>query len=223
MMLSFGLAAALAVQPVAPTLRAKLEAAFAERARQLDPSETDFGRLQAAKWVEKHAGAEAALKLVGALERCARKDPDPEVRGAAVGALAMVCIHHRRPCPVAHLEALLDPVEDVRWSATNYCGLYKAYEPGCVPVLLRALKSKQKEVRSSAVTLLGEAGAGDKAALAALREATKDPSFNVSHNAQIALIHAAGDRPGTSSPTASGCGKRSRPRRPRATRRRSAS
>jgi HEAT repeat protein len=128
--------------------------------------------------------------VIPALTRCVKEDPEPEVRGRAIMALAGLERRRKRPCPLVLIEAMLDPVDIVRWQAGVQIALFPDIAPGAAPVLLRGTKSDDPDVRGNILFPLATAARKDPKLLPALRERTKDKDWFVRDCAHIALYRA---------------------------------
>jgi HEAT repeat protein len=127
-----------------------------------------------------------ATKAIPALTKCL-EDKDADIRGDACVALAEIAFTNKLACPLPLLEALFDPVEDVRLVAVTWVDVYKDYPDKALKLLLCALTCEDPNVRSLAPTTLGRIGDKNKEVLAALRKATEDKDARVRHNAFVAL------------------------------------
>jgi len=166
----------------------------ADRVKQLAPDNPAARRVDALKWLNRHAKAAADARP--AVARCLTGEPNAGVRAAAVNTLALMAHQLGEPCPVAVVEAVLDADEQTRINGSDTAGLFRTFAPGCVDVLLRAVKSKDADVRTGAVMHLALAGGKEKAVRDAIRGAARDdPRLSVRHNAHCSLFQATGDLP----------------------------
>jgi HEAT repeat protein len=179
------LLSALPGRPDPPT-----DAAFNEQIRKLDAKNDRAARLDAVSWLNSNSREKNAGVAIPALERCIRDDPDREVRRQAVLSLGLIAKHQDRACPLAVVEALLDKEDLVRWQASECAGLFKAYAPGSVEVLLRGAQSEDAEQRSTNLLHLGRAAGKDPKALEVIQKARRDKVFDVRHTAHCALFLA---------------------------------
>jgi hypothetical protein len=166
------------------------DAAFAEQLRGLDAKNDKAKRLTTLQWINHHADQKNAVIAVPALERCIRDDPEGEVRQRAVAALAQLANRLGRPCPLAVIQALHDSVDEVRWEAAVWAGVFKKFAPGSATVLLRGVKADKADLRSSSLLLLARAAGNDPEALDAMDKAKKDKVFDVRNSAHLALFLA---------------------------------
>lgn len=183
----------LAALPVA-TQEEPTAADFAAQVARLTPTASREDRLQVVQWVRARDTSKHSLVAVPALEKLVRLDPDAKVREEAVVALAHVARHHKRPCPLALVEAIRDKEDLVRWNAGVYVALFKTdVEPGAVGVLVEGSRDDRAEVREHCVIHLGIAGGRDPKALAAIDRAKADPNSAVRYAAHGARFTASGD------------------------------
>ena len=164
---------------------------FEVQLARLGPTATKDDKVEAARWFQTNAKSKHALTAVGALEKLVRKDPEAEVRMRAVVALLFISQAHQKPCPLALVEAVRDPSEDVRVNAA--VGLFKEFEPGAVGVLLEGTRDKNPDVRSDCVHLLGTVAPKDPKVLAAIEKAKADPHSNVRHTAHCIKFKVSND------------------------------
>jgi HEAT repeat protein len=157
---------------------------------RLDPKKAEAERLDAAKWLGRHAKAKNANLGVPALERCIRTDPAADVRDAAVLGLAKIAKDRDESCPRAIVEAMLDKDVFVSQTADLVADWFKTFPPGSVEVLLRCAGSEDDNRRARSLGHLARAGGKDKQVIEAIEKATKDKSFGVRHNARVALFQA---------------------------------
>jgi HEAT repeat protein len=166
---------------------------FDAQIARLTPTASRDDRLRVAEWLTSNARSKHAPLGMPALEKLVRKDPDAEVRAKSVAALLLIANAHEKPCPLALVEALRDPHEDVRVNAA--VGLFKQFEPGAVAVLLDGTGDKIPDVRSDCVMLLATVAPKDPKALAAIERAKADSNSNVRHSAHCARFKATDDLP----------------------------
>ena len=167
------------------------DAELKQQLTRLENNIFDNERLEAIKWIERHAGAPNVHLAIPRLEQCIRADPNPLVRDAAVDCRAEVAKKRREPCPLVIVEAILDQDEMVSQSADCYAAHFSKFAPGCVEVLLRCAQSENDRVRhGGSLNHLAYAAGKDKRALEAIEKAMNDKSFGVRHNAHIAMFHA---------------------------------
>jgi hypothetical protein len=168
-------------------------AEFKDRVKHLDQTNPKLERLEAIKWLCRHAEAKDAHLAISALEQCIRKDPEAKVRENAIEALGLITKERQEPCPLVIVEALLDKDIYVSQMANALAGLFTKYAPGSVEILLRCARSERATLREYSVSLLALAAGKDKRVLEAIRKATHDENFGVRHNAHCALFQANGN------------------------------
>jgi HEAT repeat protein len=173
------------------TLSAGGDSALAEQLRRLDAKQFDRpARLDALEWLHRNVRNAEADQALPALERCLRTDPEAEVRRKAAEVLGLLAFQSpRKLCPLALVEALLDPDEDVHAIASVYVSMYKEYPPGSVDVLLRCARLERPCARGNALLLLARAGGKDEKVLQVLRQATADKHLRPRTDAHIALFN----------------------------------
>jgi hypothetical protein len=171
-------------------LPAPTAAEVTQQIRRLDPRNDKSARLDALRWLDLRLRGEQAEQATPALTRCVKDDPEPEVRSRAIMALAGLERRRKQPCPLALIEAMLDPIDIVRWQAGVQIALFPDLAPGAAPVLLRGTKSEDPDVRGNILFPLARAARKDPTLLPALRERTKDKDWFVRDCAHIALYRA---------------------------------
>jgi hypothetical protein len=189
--------ALLSVAALAPSAGAAHEAVgqptdaeFRAQAKRLDPANPAAERLAAVQWLKRHLAAKNASLAVPALAQCIRKDADAKVRDAAVEALALIAQQRREPCPLAVVEAILDPDDYVSQTADGYATLFTSFAPGCVDVLLRCAAAEKVLLRGNCLFHLAVAAGKDPRVLQVLEKAKGEKSFWVRHNAHAAFFRA---------------------------------
>ncbi|HEY1859363.1 MAG TPA: HEAT repeat domain-containing protein, partial [Gemmataceae bacterium] len=135
-----------------------------------------------------------ATKAIPALTKCL-EDKDAEIRGDACQTLAEIAFTNKLACPLPVLQALFDPVADVRGTAATYVEVYDKYPDGALKLALRAMTHEDVGVRANIPTVVAKIGGKDKEVLVALRKATEDKEPQVRHNAFIALWNVTKDLP----------------------------
>jgi HEAT repeat protein len=177
----------------APAKEPSLAESFAEQIRHLEPTRPKAERLAALKWIHSQCARKEAAAVMPALERSIKKDPDPEVRTKAVETLGMVAYQIRpRTCPLAVLEAMTDPHDDVRSIAMGVSGMFDRVASGSVPVLLKLARAENAAVRGHAVLMLAFAEAKNPKSLEVARRAIQDKDENVRHDGFSALFRITG-------------------------------
>ena len=111
-------------------------------------------RLEAANWLDRHAASKNAYLASSALEQCLRNDPEADVRGAALKALAAIAEKRKEPCPLAIIHAMLDKDDSVYQSANVYAAYFSRFAPGAVDVLLPYAKSDNVRLRNDCLIIL---------------------------------------------------------------------
>jgi HEAT repeat protein len=194
---SVGLAIALGVALASPAVFGKegaepppSDTEIKEQIERLDPKTAEAERVDAARWLGRHAKAKNAHLAVPALERCIRTDPAADVRDAAVLGLAKMAKDRDEFCPRAVVEAMLDKDVYVSQTANIVAAWFKTFPPGSVEILLRCAGSEDDNRRGRCLGHLARAGGKDKRVIEAIEKATKDKSFGVRHNARVALFEA---------------------------------
>ena len=99
----FFVVASLGVAPLSVT-----EEQVAAKVKALDPNRSKNERLTAAKWFVKHASSQETLKALTHLEQVVRNDKSPDVRYQAMRASGRIAAAHKKPCPKAVIDTLLD-------------------------------------------------------------------------------------------------------------------
>jgi HEAT repeat protein len=169
---------------------------FDAQLARLTPTATKEERLAVAKYCLRHFPSKHAERAVPALERLIRKDPEAEVRLEAVHALTQFAYRHKRPCPLALVEAMRDPDEQTRGWALVGAGMFKdQFEPGATKALIAGAEDDRPSVRDACLCLLPRAAPKDPKALAAIDKAKSDKEFAFRHTAYSARFHATGDLP----------------------------
>lgn len=183
--------------------------AVAKAVRQLDVKQPKQTRLEAAKWLNRHATR--GHPAVPALKRSVISDPDPQVRSEAIKALALIVFQKQetRICPIEVFRAWDDKDADVRMWARTYTTLFVLKEKNkphgrliahfpkqATPILLRHAGSKDGDVRAEAVMKLGYLAHEDANAMKAVRKAERDREWWVRYHAALALRNATGDEYG---------------------------
>jgi hypothetical protein len=166
------------------------DAEIKSQIERLDPKNADAERLDAAKWLGRHAKAKNAHLAGPALERCIRTDPSADVRDAAVLGLAKIAKDRDEACPRAVVEAMLDKDMFVSQTADVVADMFKKFPPGSVEILLRCAESEDDNRRARCLGHLARAGGKDRRVVEAIEKATKDKCFGVRHNARVALFRA---------------------------------
>jgi hypothetical protein len=146
-------------------------------------------RLEAIQSIREYSQKAPGTAAIPAVERCLR-DPEPEVRAAALNLRGSLAFHAKEDCPLLIVEALLDESDDVRYHAGNWIGAFDRFAPGGVEVLMRAAKSQSIQVRADVMHALGRSAGKDRNVLGLLKQATTDEAFEVRHTAHIALLNA---------------------------------
>lgn len=88
------------------------------------------------------------------------------------------------------LDALFDPVDEVRWTAMNYAGLFQTFPPEAEKILRRAAGADDGWLRKNSLYLLPTAIG--KKALPVIEKAKQDRLFLVRHSAHIAAFKLDG-------------------------------
>jgi len=169
---------------------------FDSQLARLTPTASKEDRLAVAKYCLRHFPSEHAKRAVPALERMIRKDPDAEVRLEAVQALTQFAYRHKRPCPLALVEAMRDTDEQTRGWALVGAGMFKdRFDTGAPEALIAGAADDRPEVREACLCLLPRAAPKDPKAVAAIDKATMDKEFAVRHTAHTARFRATGNLP----------------------------
>ncbi len=108
------------------------------RIRCLEQTSDRPARLEALRWLQKHAAATDAGLAVPVLERIIQNDPVARVRQEAAVTLFDVTRKRKRPCPLALVRAIFDPDADVRQDAAALAVQFTDFAPGTVELALRA-------------------------------------------------------------------------------------
>jgi hypothetical protein len=159
--------------------------------RQLDPKTNDqAARLAALKWMGESGATRYPALILPALERALRSDPAAPVREKAAELFGRTAYQQKpRVCPLALVEGMLDPDENVRGICYGAAAMFKEFAPGSHQVLLRCLQGGDSDTRANAASLLWDTGKDDKT-LQRLRELTRDKDFWVRDAAYAALFRA---------------------------------
>ncbi|MBV9125013.1 MAG: hypothetical protein JO112_16790, partial [Planctomycetes bacterium] len=166
---------------------------FPAQVQKLTPGHAREIRLEALDWMLHSGYRPKSDQALRAVEHCVKQDPDPEVRAKAVEVLGMTAYQHQpRVCPLAVLEALLDPDADVRNIAMGCSGMYREFAPGAREVLLKATRHEAPGVRSHALLLLAEIAPRDAGVVQIIRAAQNDKDFDVRCDAHFALFRITG-------------------------------
>jgi hypothetical protein len=165
------------------------DAEVLEQSKRLEAAPALTARLDALRWLQRHAAAKNAHLAVPALEKAIRADKEAKVRNEAVEARVSIARNRKDACPLAVVEALLDDDEAVRQTADLLAGQFKTFAAGSVEVLLRCAGSETGKGQLCLLHLARAAGK-DKRVLDAIEKATQDASFSVRHNAHVARFQA---------------------------------
>jgi HEAT repeat protein len=163
---------------------------LADQIRVLDPKSEKAARLNAIQWLNRNTNEKDADLVVPALERCIREDPEGEVRQHAIRTLCQLVKKMKHPCPLAVVKAMYDPVDETRWEAAVWAGLFSSYAQGSTEILLRGAKSEKAELRSTSLSFLARAAPKDPKALEAMERAKKDKDLDVRHTAHTSMFKA---------------------------------
>jgi hypothetical protein len=166
------------------------DAALAERLLGLEPKKDQAVRLETLQWLQQHAEEKQAGPVIEALAKSIRTDPDGPVRRRAVAVISSLANRWKKPCPLAVVEALYDPVDETRWEAVSWAGTFKSFARGSGERLLRGVKSESAELRSTSLLLLPTAAGNAPPAIEAMEKACSDKVFDVRHCARLALFRA---------------------------------
>jgi hypothetical protein len=147
-------------------------------------------RLEALDWINLRRSEKKLEKAIPALERAIRTDSDKDVRLHAIRILTHMPLIRERPCPGVLIEAMTDPVEDVRWEASASVGTFKEVAPEAVPAVLRGMKNPNPQVRAHLVFPLAKLARKDAKLVAVIREATSDSDWDLRDCAYFALYRA---------------------------------
>jgi hypothetical protein len=182
--------ALLLVSPLA----AQSAADFDTQLAKLTPEATKEDRVAVAKWLRANYKSSHAPKAIPALERLIQKGPEAEVRRQAAAALLMTVHQHDVECPLGLIQALRDPVDEVRWEAAVLGRPFKRkMAPGALDALIAAAKDERAEVRSTCLLLLAIAAGKDPNARVVIERAKQDKTFDVRHSAHCAWFTATDD------------------------------
>jgi HEAT repeat protein len=159
--------------------------------QQLDPKKHDqTARLAALKWLGESGATRYPGLILPALERCLRSDPAAPVREKAAELFGLTAFQQKpRVCPLALVEGMLDPDENVRGISYGVGSMFREFAPGSREVLLRCLQKGDSSTRANAASLLWDTGKDEKT-LQLLRRLTRDKDFWVRDAAYVALFRA---------------------------------
>ena len=132
------------------------DAEINKQVRRLEQGNPEAERLEAVKWLERHAQAKNVHLAALALERCIRTDPSAKVRDAAVLSLGWIAKNRHQTCPLAIVEAMLDKDEFVSQTADAVAGWFKTFPRGSVEILLRCADSQDVNRRSRCLVHLAQ-------------------------------------------------------------------
>ncbi|MBA3480310.1 MAG: HEAT repeat domain-containing protein [Pirellulales bacterium] len=156
--------------------------------RRLKQAHSDNEQLEVLEEIRKNASIEGSPRLLELISDSAL-DRDPEVRFAAVLALAQISYEHKTFCPESLISALLDLDAEVRRAAHEniipeaYIGLPK----NTLSVAKQALREERyRDIRASCATILQYTRL-DEEATRLLIDAMSDRDFLVRNNAAAAL------------------------------------
>jgi HEAT repeat protein len=167
--------------------------------KQIGKDQPTAVRIQALKELRKinKDNREIALQALPAVRQCLQ-EKDADLRGAALYTMVEITFSNKLPCPIELLTGMFDPDKGFRDQVGNYVGIYKKYPEEAMPLILKALQSKDPWLRGMGVDGLhgvSQEKGKDPVVLAALRTATMDRNFAVRNNAQVFYYTAAGDLP----------------------------
>jgi HEAT repeat protein len=132
-------------------------------------------------------GAKALPDLLKAI----KGEPDPETRITIINSAIPLLLRSKAAYPVELIDALFDANPGVRSLAATYAGsagepgLFGPAPPEAMPLLLKALRSQDADVRSSAVGAISHMNAEPKSVLPYLTKALQDDSMMVRNNAAV--------------------------------------
>jgi hypothetical protein len=129
-----------------------------------------------------------------ALGRCLKGDPDAGVRARAGEGLAVLAQQRRpRVFPLALLEALGDPSEEVVARVSVYGITFKEFPPETVPLLHKLAQSPRPYSRRAVYHFLAQVDGKGAKTRRLLRAATKDSDDEARNAAHVTLFAATGE------------------------------
>jgi hypothetical protein len=175
-------------------LAAQSAADFDAQLAKLTPQASKADRVAVAKWLRANYRSADAPKAIPALERLIQTDPEAEVRREAAAALLMTVHRHDVECPIGLIQALRDPVDEVRWEAAVLARPFKRkMAPGALDALIAAAKDERADVRTTCLLLLANAAGKDPNARLVIERAKQEKSFDIQHTAHCAWFIATDD------------------------------
>lgn len=157
---------------------------------QAKPANSKIVRLEALKEL-REAGSKNPTKTCQSLVPYLY-EKDAEIRDGAVLAIGLSG-YKQNACALALVEALNDPNKSVRLSVTTVLIVYKQLPKEAAPILFAAVKSKDRNVRSSVTSLLVKSLGNTPRVLKTLRQLFSDSDQMVRDNAHITHFQLTGD------------------------------
>lgn len=152
------------------------------------------------KLTEEHLGAKTGLTLKDPARVCRAlenfpKEKDIEIRRKMVLSLAMGIIKYKSKfeCPKTLVEAIDDEDEEIAAYADAGVGASEKFSKTAIPLIFEAAKSKEPNMRTTAVFALGTLAANSPRAANELKRLMNDPDEGVKYNAHNAHFRATGE------------------------------
>jgi hypothetical protein len=160
----------------------------------VDIHQTPQTRAAAARRLREAQVNNPKNKVLPDLLKAIKNEPDPKTRVAIINAAIGIILHYKLPYPMEMVEALFDHDSNVRWLASDYVGIggsspnmYGPPPPEALPLLLKAIRQDDAQVRIGAIQALSYIRVNSEAVLPELKNALHDKLYSVRGNAATVL------------------------------------